>query len=65
MNKQFRCSLCKKIFHELPEGSVKVGQRKGAFQMYLFPDGSAHQLGPTHIGFQKGVKHAPRVKEQL
>jgi hypothetical protein len=51
MSEQLRCTLCKKIFDALPEGSVKVGQRKGAFQMYLFPDGTAHQLGPSHIGF--------------
>jgi hypothetical protein len=64
MSGQLRCTLCKKIFFALPDGSVKVGQRKGAFQMYLFADGSAHNLGLASIGYQKGIKHEPKaVKE--
>jgi hypothetical protein len=59
-----RCTLCKQIFTTLPDGATRVGQRKGAFQMYLFPDGTAHNLGAASLGFQKGVKHAPRVKEK-
>ena len=66
MSGQLRCSLCNKIWDTLPPDAVRIGQRSGAFQMYLFSDGSAHNLGPTHTGYQKGVKHAPKaVKEKV
>lgn len=60
MSEPLRCSLCNKIWDTLPPDAVRIGQRWGAFQMYRFPDGSVHNLGLARLGFQKGVKHAPR-----
>jgi hypothetical protein len=61
MSETLRCSLCNRTWDSLPPNTVRIGQRWGAFQMYRFPDGSVHNLGLARLGFQKGVKHAPRV----
>jgi hypothetical protein len=66
MSEPLRCSLCNKMWDTLPPDAVRIGQRRGAFQMYRFAsDGSVHNLGLARLGFLKGVKHAPKAVKEI
>jgi hypothetical protein len=51
----FKCKLCEQVFEDIPINAVQLGKALGNKRLYLFPDGSVHELYAIGLGRRKNA----------